>query len=38
MVPDLHVWVQCAPMSAEDLAQCRAIAASAKASAAAKAN
>ena len=33
MVPELHVWVQCAPMSAEDLAQCRAIAASAKASA-----
>jgi hypothetical protein len=38
MVPDLHVWVECAPMSAEDLAQCRAIAASAKTSAAAKAN
>jgi hypothetical protein len=33
MLPELHVWVQCAPMSAEDLAQCRAIAASAAASA-----
>lgn len=31
MLPELHVWVQCAPMSAEDLAQCRAIAASATA-------
>ena len=33
MVPELHVWVQCAPMSAEELAQCRAIAASAQPSA-----
>lgn len=29
LLPDQRVWVQCAPMSAEELAQCRAIAASA---------
>jgi hypothetical protein len=31
LLPELRVWVQCAPMSADDLAQCRAIAASAAA-------